>query len=99
MIDTNTFVAALAILVIGYIIYKSFFADKETVLETINETKKEVEEVPAAVIQQGAHSVAKVEEEVKEVAKKTVRKTKVAAAKIAVAVATKGKTTRAKKNG
>jgi hypothetical protein len=89
--NTDTFIAALAILVIGYIIYKSFFADKETVLETINETKKEVETVVAT-----APPLSAAEQEIiAEVAKKVTRKPRTPK----VAAAEKVKKTKVKKNG
>jgi uncharacterized protein YfcZ (UPF0381/DUF406 family) len=93
--NVDSFIAGIAILIIVYIVYKSFFDGKdvkETVIETVNEAKKQAETVVAKVeeVAVKVEEVAvKVEEEVKEVATEAVTKTKAAAKKPRTKIATK----------
>jgi len=96
--NIDTFIAAVAILVIGYIIYNSFFADKQTVIETVTENKKEAEAVvEAATPPVTAPPISEPQKEViDEVAKKVTRKPRTP--KVADN-APKGKKTKVKNNG
>ena len=98
MFENNHIVALVAVLILAYIIYKSFFADKQTVIETVTENKKEAEAVvEAATPPVTAPPLSEPQKEVvAEVAKKVARKPRTS--KVA-ATAPKGKTKKVKKNG
>jgi len=95
--NIDTFIAAVAILVIGYIIYNSFFANKQTVIETVTENKKEAETVvEVATPPVTAPPLSELQKEViDEVVKKVTRKPKTPK----VASAEKVKKTKVKNNG
>jgi len=101
MIENNHIAALVAALIFAYIIYKSFFADKQTVIETVTENKKEPEAVvesaaPAKAVEEVKVDAVKLSDIVSNQPKKATRKPRTP--KVA-ATAPKSKTKKVKKNG
>jgi len=96
MIENNHIAALVAALIFAYIIYKSFFADKQTVIETVTENKKEPEAAPAKAVEEVKVDAVKLSDIVSNQPKKATRKPRTP--KVA-ATAPKSKTKKVKNNG